>query len=1006
MCTTPHGPPTRSQCSQYVARVASRGPEVAHRRACREAKAVTRIEAAQVRSKRSGLALLLELEARKEDPADESINRKLRAAGEKAFTADTLSALASRAEFLESEIRWRENQPLKEVDLDQFRSDTRGGAAPALEPEDIPEQRFRVVNFWAFVREAPSLQAPILCRKDVGDLVGARQQTFDGFVKLSGEPGWLLRDLGGEHGLGRVLEPLEPELPLTFSVRAEGRGPQRFSVLRHGTGIVRAHPSEAAPIVGFRSQGDAVLIIAQTFHGWLRLDPEETTKGGWLPAREPESGEPVVRCRVLEERQERWQKLQHIREAIASLDGPAPDLEEVRGALEGAREAGLSKHAHGEMLARSREPWRQRVAPAFSCCGYLAQGAAVALGATALAVGARARPWLLPAGEGAPRARWGSAVPETNTGCDGTTPHGDGAAQTAEGRHASDAPSQQPAPAEPPGPKKIGSHACRQLPGLEFCVPAVSMRGPGEGFRDQGRRAAVLEEVPAGIIVVRHLQDGRDPLEYADPFVPSTAADSAAADLGTPVIQISDRGEHEDNHRTLRDTHGTAASQGAVARTSATKVTTANTSVVSTPATIATTTDTTVTTSTGTVVTTVTTIATLTSTRVTTTATTVATTVTTVTTSATTVATSITTAATTTDPAVTIELKPSHAEASKSNSSLSPTEHSMCSHFYDDCRDSQCCLDPHSSCFEKDEGYAACRPSCEPGVHPEEAPEKQTPWTCTLLSRGGVPAPADTTTAAAAAAARRSAELYCFVLVMAGSYEVALMENAVAKGTSVFQCDGYDVFSGEPLQLGEDVGSGRQVVATTVDGSLKVEKGGVYNTALNSAVFARLWGQVLAGGQAPKHDFTIKVDADAVFFAERVRRHLEGRSAEDSMYLNNCKDGLHGPLEIVSRKGMQDLGDGLDGCVESLKFEWDTYGEDVFLRHCLGLVGVSRVDDFGLLDETFDGTSGGDPPSVQLGRGLVPPAQVAGGVQRLLGTGVLLCCGRPTAARGYLWPCT
>jgi len=473
----------------------------------------------------------------------------------------------------------------------------------------------------------------------------------------------------------------------------------------------------------------------------------------------------------------------------------------------------------------------------------------------------------------------------------------------------------------------------------------------------------VLEEVPAGIIVVRHLQDGRDPLEYADPFVPSTAADSAAADLGTPVIQISDRGEHEDNHRTLRDTHGTAASQGAVARTSATKVTTANTSVVSTPATIATTTDTTVTTSTGTVVTTVTTIATLTSTRVTTTATTVATTVTTVTTSATTVATSITTAATTTDPAVTIELKPSHAEASKSNSSLSPTEHSMCSHFYDDCRDSQCCLDPHSSCFEKDEGYAACRPSCEPGVHPEEAPEKQTPWTCTLLSRGGVPAPADTTTAAAAAAARRSAELYCFVLVMAGSYEVALMENAVAKGTSVFQCDGYDVFSGEPLQLGEDVGSGRQVVATTVDGSLKVEKGGVYNTALNSAVFARLWGQVLAGGQAPKHDFTIKVDADAVFFAERVRRHLEGRSAEDSMYLNNCKDGLHGPLEIVSRKGMQDLGDGLDGCVESLKFEWDTYGEDVFLRHCLGLVGVSRVDDFGLLDETFDGT----PPACSSG---------------------------------------
>jgi hypothetical protein len=197
---------------------------------------------------------------------------------------------------------------------------------------------------------------------------------------------------------------------------------------------------------------------------------------------------------------------------------------------------------------------------------------------------------------------------------------------------------------------------------------------------------------------------------------------------------------------------------------------------------------------------------------------------------------------------------------------------------------------------------------------------------------------------------------------MAGSYEVTLMENALAKGTSVFQCHGYDVFSGEPLQLGVDVSvveRTRQIVATVVEGPLEVTKGGEYYTALNSDVFVRIWRRVLEGGQAAKHDFTIKLDADTVFFADRLKRHLAGLNAEDSVYLNNCKDGLHGPLEILSRGAMQAFGDGLDECVESLKFEWDTYGEDVFLRHCLGLLGVSRVDDFGLLDETFDG----NPPS-------------------------------------------
>ncbi|CAK0848585.1 unnamed protein product [Prorocentrum cordatum] len=210
-------------------------------------------------------------------------------------------------------------------------------------------------------------------------------------------------------------------------------------------------------------------------------------------------------------------------------------------------------------------------------------------------------------------------------------------------------------------------------------------------------------------------------------------------------------------------------------------------------------------------------------------------------------------------------------------------------------------------------------------------------------------------------APERRIDFYCVALVMAGSYEVALMENAVAKGASVFQCSGYDVFSGESLHLGVHAISGKEVVANVVEGPLEVEKGGAYGTALNSEVFARVWKLIFEDGLFAQHDWTVKVDPDCVFLASRLEHHLqhERLRAEDSLYLNNCKDGLHGPLEVVSRGGMQAFGDGLDSCVEDLRFEWSTYGEDVFLRHCLGLRSVTRVDLFELLDETFDGT----PPS-------------------------------------------
>jgi hypothetical protein len=273
------------------------------------------------------------------------------------------------------------------------------------------------------------------------------------------------------------------------------------------------------------------------------------------------------------------------------------------------------------------------------------------------------------------------------------------------------------------------------------------------------------------------------------------------------------------------------------------------------------------------------------------------------------------------------------------------------------CTDSRCCDDAGAACFEKDAGYAECRLDCETGIHEDEDEYFQTPWSCVVLST-------DQSAAVAVHAENVSDEvsseqLYCFSLVISGSYEVDLMEKVVALGTGICQCDGYAVYSGQALDFGVDVHSGKEVVASVVGGSLEVVKGGMYDTALNSEVFVRLWKRVLEDGQFLSYGWTIKVDADTVFIAHRLRQHLFGQTGKDSVYFNNCKDGLHGPMEIISRRGMQAFGESLDMCVKELDFEWDTFGEDVFLRHCLGLAEVTRVDDFELLDERF----GGDVPS-------------------------------------------
>lgn len=73
---------------------------------------------------------------------------------------------------------------------------------------------------------------------------------------------------------------------------------------------------------------------------------------------------------------------------------------------------------------------------------------------------------------------------------------------------------------------------------------------------------------------------------------------------------------------------------------------------------------------------------------------------------------------------------------------------------------------------------------------------------------------------------------------------------------------------------------------------------------------------------------------------------------ETAMYINNCKWGLHGPIEVFSRRAVASYLAGLPQCIELLKRPW---GEDKFIDQCMQELGVTRVNEYDVLSETACG---------------------------------------------------
>merc|ERR1712217_236134 len=119
------------------------------------------------------------------------------------------------------------------------------------------------------------------------------------------------------------------------------------------------------------------------------------------------------------------------------------------------------------------------------------------------------------------------------------------------------------------------------------------------------------------------------------------------------------------------------------------------------------------------------------------------------------------------------------------------------------------------------------------------------------------------------------------------------------------------------------------------------------------------WTAVVKDSKHLRHDWTVKVDADTVFFPDRLRplvlTHAAGGNSGTGVYLNNCRFGLHGPIEVLSRNAVIAWGSGMQQCRDHFHRMCSgscSWGEDLFIDQCLQKVLKSqRIDEFKILLE-------------------------------------------------------
>merc|ERR1712227_67721 len=147
------------------------------------------------------------------------------------------------------------------------------------------------------------------------------------------------------------------------------------------------------------------------------------------------------------------------------------------------------------------------------------------------------------------------------------------------------------------------------------------------------------------------------------------------------------------------------------------------------------------------------------------------------------------------------------------------------------------------------------------------------------------------------------------------------------------------------------------VMVDDAEGNFHFAKRKETGTWINSNMFIATWKKIKEENMWSSKDWTIKVDADAVFLPMRLRTKLAALEVTDNgIYLENCKwvrYGFFGNLEVFSNKAVSTYLANLDDCKVALNYRgsekntgFEPWGEDLFAQRCMDLHGVDKVSAF------------------------------------------------------------
>jgi len=254
-----------------------------------------------------------------------------------------------------------------------------------------------------------------------------------------------------------------------------------------------------------------------------------------------------------------------------------------------------------------------------------------------------------------------------------------------------------------------------------------------------------------------------------------------------------------------------------------------------------------------------------------------------------------------------------------------------CSWEGENCIHSKCCRRTGLKCWEKSQAWASCSTSCG------ELKQFGGEWTCEELGGDGG---SHNVAPLTSAAELEYQSLFCFMVVTDGGvvppgvklgYEGRIVEAMRKAKASIFSCDGSAIYQGAQAAKGE------------------------WKSIKNTDIFAKVWEDVKGGGEYLKHPWTVKVDADAVFFPDRLRLKIQKYikpPPRTALYFHNIdfKFNFMGALEVMTKEAVVTLLAGFGDCLEHIGTDG---GEDIFTMQCLDALGVGHMDDFSFLDDKY-----------------------------------------------------